>query len=200
MKGAALIEQIARVGRWQRFGIFIGTIVVMGAVFFYLVYMPLAGNISNLEEEIERLTGQIAQSRIKARNLALLEEEWRNVDARFQEALRILPDSREIPTLLRSITRKGEESRLEFLLFNPQKEIEGDFFVEIPVAIEVKGPYHDVVHFLSRLSSMERIVNVLNVSMRPEKPLSSVLITRCTAVTYRFKGEVSEGERPKDRP
>lgn len=200
MNGAALIEQMARVGRWQRFGIFIGTIVVMGAVFFYLVYMPLAGNISNLEEEIERLTGQIAQSRIKARNLALLEEEWRNVDARFQEALRILPDSREIPTLLRSITRKGEESRLEFLLFNPQKEIERDFFVEIPVAIEVKGSYHDVVHFLSRLSSMERIVNVLNVSIRPEKPLSSVLITRCTAVTYRFKGEGSEGERPKDRP
>lgn len=197
MISPALFERIEKIKRWQRVAIFLGTIAVMAALFFYVFYLPLGQRVSDLEGEIEILTTRIAQSRIKARDIERLGREWREADARFKEALRILPDSREIPDLLRTITRKGEESRLEFLLFSPQKEVQKDFFIEIPVSIEVKGRYHDVVNFFSKVGGMQRIVNVLNVSMRPEKPLSTTLITRCTAVTYRFRGQSSEEDGSK---
>jgi len=36
---------------------------------------------------------------------------------------------------------------------------------------------------------MERIVNILNVTMTPTGARSTNLVTKCDAVTYRFKGK-----------
>ncbi|WP_028320534.1 type 4a pilus biogenesis protein PilO [Desulfatiglans anilini] len=187
-----MFEWIGGMGQGRRYAVLAGTVMFLGALFLCFVYRPSIRGIADLEMELAGLSERSTQSRIRVRNLARLQEERKAAEAQLEQALSILPDSREIPTLLRNITAKGEESCLEFLLFSPQKEVEKDFFVEIPVSIEVRGRYRNVVAFLTTISSMERIVHVLNVSMRPEKPLSSMLITRCTLVTYRFKGEVGE--------
>jgi Tfp pilus assembly protein PilO len=47
------------------------------------------------------------------------------------------------------------------------------------------------------VGQMERIVNILNVSMTPQKERSTTLTTRCDAVTYRFKGETDASAQPK---
>jgi Tfp pilus assembly protein PilO len=44
---------------------------------------------------------------------------------------------------------------------------------------------------------MERIVNILNVSMTPQKDRSTILTTRFDAVTYRFKGETDATSQAK---
>jgi len=56
------------------------------------------------------------------------------------------------------------------------------------VSIQVTGNYHDVAVFFDKVGRMKRIVNIINVSMQPEKSLSTMLNTKCTAITYRFKG------------
>ena len=120
------------------------------------------------------------------------------MDAQFQEALKLLPNTKEIPSLLKSITQLGTDSQLEFLLFSPQRERPQDFFMEIPVSIEVKGSYHNVAVFFDKVGQMERIVNILNVSMTPVKERATILTTRCDAVTYRFKGEAdATSQQPK---
>ena len=40
-------------------------------------------------------------------------------------------------------------------------------------------------------------MNILNVSMKPVKARSTTLITKCDAVTYRFKGKSDVVARPK---
>ena len=117
------------------------------------------------------------------------EAEMAQVDAQFKEALKLLPDKKEIPTLLRNVTQLGTESDLEFRLFSPQRERAKGFYMEIPVSIVVSGSYHNVALFFDRVGKMERIMNILNVSMKPVKQRSTTLVTRCQAVTYRFKGE-----------
>ena len=106
----------------------------------------------------------------------------------FQEALTLLPNEAEIPNLLRSITQLGTDSQLEFRLFSPKRERAKDFYQEIPVAIEVSGNYHNVALFFDKVAKMDRIVNILDVSMKPVKERSTTLITTCDAVTYSFKG------------
>ena len=69
--------------------------------------------------------------------------------------------------------------------------------MEIPVSIEVSGPYHNVAVFFDKVGQMERIINILNVSMTPQKERSTTLTTRCDAVTYRFKGETDASAQPK---
>jgi type IV pilus assembly protein PilO len=53
------------------------------------------------------------------------------------------------------------------------------------VAIEVSGDYHGVATFFENVAGLNRIVNIRNISMTPQKK-GTALKTKCTAVTYKF--------------
>ena len=197
MKKGALFEKVEKIKMPIRIAIFLGTLVLMAGLFVYFFYLPKSEEISKTQEEIARLQVKIDQASAKAKNLKRFEGEYAEVDVQFQEALKLLPNTKEIPSLLKSITQLGTDSQLEFLLFSPQRERPQDFFMEIPVSIEVKGSYHNVAVFFDKVGQMERIVNILNVSMTPQKERSTILTTRCDAVTYRFKGETDATPQSK---
>jgi type IV pilus assembly protein PilO len=196
MKTAALFEKVEKIKMPIRIVIFLGTLVLLAGLFVYFVYLPKSEEIAKTREEIAKLQQKLNQAIVRARALKKFEAEYAEVDTQFQEALKLLPNTKEIPSLLKSITQLGTDSQLEFLLFSPQRERPQDFFMEIPVAIEVKGTYHNVAVFFDKVGQMERIVNILNVSMTPQKERSTILTTRCDAVTYRFKGEPDAKPQP----
>lgn len=198
MPEGTFFEKIERIKKSYRILVFLLTIFVLAALFVYFVYLPKTGEISNITDDISHLKQRLVVAKKRAKNLAKFEEEQARVDARFREALKLLPNEREIPSLLGTVSQLGRESDLEFQLFSPQKENSQDFYIEIPVAIEVNGNYHNVATFFSKVGRMERIVNILDVSMKPEKELSTDLKTRCTAVTYRFKSKADE-EKEKSK-
>jgi type IV pilus assembly protein PilO len=197
MNTGALFEKVEKIKMPIRIAIFLGTLVLLAGLFFYFIYLPKAEEIATTREEIAKLQQKLNQAIVKVRALKKFEAEYAEVDAQFQEALKLLPNTKEIPSLLKSITQLGTDSQLEFLLFSPQRERAQDFFMEIPVSIEVSGTYHNVAIFFDKVGQMERIVNILNVSMTPQKERSTTLTTRCDAVTYRFKGETDASAQPK---
>ncbi len=197
MNTGALFEKVEKIKMPIRIAIFLGTLVLLAGLFVYFVYIPKTEEIATTREEIAKLQQKLNQAVVRARALKKFEAEYAEVDAQFQEALRLLPNTKEIPSLLKSITQLGTDSQLEFLLFSPQRERAQDFFMEIPVSIEVSGTYHNVAIFFDKVGQMERIVNILNVSMTPQKERSTTLTTRCDAVTYRFKGETDASAQPK---
>ena len=192
MPTGALFEKIEKLKMVHRILIFAGTIVLLVGLFAWLVYIPKTNEISGLRKEIAGLEKKINQAKIKVRSLRKFEREQVEVEAQFQEALRLLPNKREIPALLRSITQLGSDANLEFRLFSPQREKARDFYVEIPVSMEVSGNYHNVAVFFDKVGKMERIVNILDISMKPIKSRSTSLTTKCSAVTYRFKRKADE--------
>lgn len=192
MTAASFFETVEKMKMIHRILIFVGILLVLLAIFVFLVYIPKAGEISRIRKEITGLEQKVNRAKMRASNLTEFEEDEKQVDAQFREALRLLPNKREIPSLLKSITQLGSDSNLEFRLFSPKKEVVGDFYIEIPVSVEVSGGYHDVALFFDKVGRMERIVNILDVSMKPLKEGSTNLITTCDAVTYRFKGEADE--------
>lgn len=187
--GEGLFEKAGKIKRIHRILIFIGTVILFGGAFYALDYMPKTEEIANAKDNVERLEQQLRTVKIRARSLQKFRDEYAEVRKRFQEAAKLLPDKREIPNLLKSISQQGLDAKLEFRLFSPQPEKPKDFYMEIPVSMEVRGGYGNVLDFFDRVGRMDRIVNILNIRMKPDKPLSTQLLTRCTAITYRFKSE-----------
>lgn len=198
MKSGTFFQKIENIKMPIRILILVGTIVVLAGVFVWLGYLPLKADIKKSSLQIDKLEKQLNQARLKAKHLKEFEAEYAQVDAQFKEALKLLPNEREIPSLLKTITQLGSDSQLEFRLFSPQAERAKGFYLEIPVAIEVSGSYHNVAVFFDRVGQMDRIVNILNVAMKPVSARSTTLITRCNAVTYRFKGG-DDAEKPKEK-
>lgn len=192
MPTGAFFEKVEKLKMIHRILILVGTIVLLAGIFVALVYIPQSQEITRLNKEIASLEKQINQAKIKARTLKKFEAEQVEVEAQFREALKLLPNKREIPTLLKSITQLGSDANLEFRLFSPKKEKARDFYIEIPVSMEVSGTYHDVATFFDKVGRMKRIVNILDISMKPIKERSTNLTTKCNAVTYRFKRKVDE--------
>ncbi|MBW2065834.1 MAG: type 4a pilus biogenesis protein PilO [Deltaproteobacteria bacterium] len=197
MKTEAFFQKVGEIKMPIRILIFVGTIVVLGGAYLWFVYLPKTGEIAETKQRIAQLESKLRRAKVRAKALKKFEAEYAQVDAQFKEALRLLPNKKEIPSLLRTITQMGTESQLEFRLFRPQRERTRDFYIEIPVSIEVSGNYHNVAVFFDKVGRMERIVNILNVSMKPVAPRSTKLITNCDAVTYSFKGEANGAKAKK---
>ncbi len=195
----ALFKKVGKMKKGHRILILAGTLLLLGGAFFYFVYIPNTTEINRTENEIAGLKQRIALTKARSKNLAKFRDEYARVEKQFQEALRILPDKREIPSLLAGISQLGIDSKLQFRLFSPGKEAPQDFYVKIPVSVEVGGKYRDVALFFDKVRRMDRIVNIENLSMKPKTPLSTDLVTRCTAITYRFKTEADKLKEAKDK-
>jgi type IV pilus assembly protein PilO len=193
---ATYFDKISKLRMVHRVLIFAGTIVLVIGLYIWLIYIPKTGEIKTIKSELDRLESNIRIARVRAKNLKRLEADLTKAQSDLKVAIKLLPTTSEIPSLLKSITKLGNDSNLEFLLFSPEKQVSKEFYVEIPVSIEVLGSYHDVAIFFDKVGKLDRIVNVVNVNMIPIKELSTTLKTSCKATTYRFK----EGKKTESVP
>lgn len=197
MPKGQFFEKIEKLKMLHRVLILVGTVGLLAGAYLYLVYNPKKEQIRILENKIAQLDQKIRRAERKKKELKEMEAQEAQVDAQFKKALELLPNEKEIPSLLRDITQLGMDSKLEFQLFRPQKEDEKGFYVAIPVSIQVTGKYHDVGIFFDRVGAMSRIVNIVDVSMKPVEALSTMLNTSCNAVTYRFRDDSGDEQPPK---
>jgi len=186
-------NKISKLRMIHRVLIFAGTVVLIVGLYIWLVHIPKAGEIKTIKSELDRLERNISLARVRAKNVKKLEADLAKSQGDLKVAIKLLPTTSEIPSLLKNITKLGNNSNLEFLLFSPEKQVSKQFYVEIPVSIEVLGGYHNVAMFFDKVGKLDRIVNVNNVNMTPIAELSTTLKTSCKATTYMFK-EVKKTE------
>ncbi|MCI5224423.1 MAG: hypothetical protein D3924_17585 [Candidatus Electrothrix sp. AR4] len=119
------------------------------------------------------------------------EAELAEAKKRFEEISIVLPKKKEIPALLRNISDRGTSAGLDFNSFKPGNETPKDFYAEIPISIQIRGPYHNVGYFLDQVSKLDRIVTVNNIKMSaPKKEDGEMLLSSaCNLLTYRFTNE-----------
>jgi len=198
MTAADLFGKIEKIKMVYRILILVGTVLILGGLFIWLVYIPKTEEIAKISKQNTALRQKIGEAKNKAQDLPKFRTDQVQVDAQFQEALTLLPKKEEIPSLLRNITELGENSNLEFKVFSPKKGASKDFFMEIPVSIQVAGKYHDGLLFFDRVGKMKRIVNIQDVSMSPMGD-SAMLNVNCKAITYRFVEKGGAGGAGKAR-
>ena len=180
-----IFEKIEKISRIQRILIYVGAFVLLIAPIIYLSYLPKYQKIESLTKEYDSLKTQLVSYKRQAAQLGTWRKKHKKAQAAFYRAKKALPQKKEIPTLLASISEVGQESGLDFIQFKPTREKKKRFYAEIPVSIKVKGRYHDIASFFDKVSRLPRLVNINNIKLAsPDK--QNKLSTTCTAVTYRF--------------
>ncbi|MCI5210157.1 MAG: pilus assembly protein PilO, partial [Candidatus Electrothrix sp. ATG2] len=151
----------------QKIKVAIAVVIVLaliaGAYFF--VFDPNLKKITQLEEKKSSLQADVDKAEKAAKNLAQHEKELKEVEKKFEEISIVLPKTKEIPALLTSISDHGTSAGLDFKSFTPGNEAPRDFYAEIPISIQITGPYHNVGYFLDQVSKLERIVTVNNITL-----------------------------------
>lgn len=189
-------DKIEKLSQLYRILISGGIFLLVIGLFVWLLYVPKYQTIGKLESELENLESQLMKAKADARDLKKFQEKMKKAEARFRLAKKSLPEKEEIPSLLSSISQSGQDSGLEFLLFQPKGERKKDFYAEIPVNIRVTGRFHNVALFFDKVARLSRVVNIKNIKMKPTKGNKS-LTTSCTAVTYKFIEKPAKKKKKK---
>jgi type IV pilus assembly protein PilO len=180
-----LFEKVGNISKVHRILICVATFIVITGLFVYFLYLPKFENLNQLNSEYKSLEQRLASAKKRAAKLNKYREDMKLAEAKYKIAMKALPDKKEIPSLLTSISESGKEAGLEFLLFQPESEINKDFYAEIPVSIKVAGNYHNVGLFFDKVSRLPRIVNIKDIVIATPRE-GDMLNTSCTAVTYKF--------------
>jgi type IV pilus assembly protein PilO len=195
------LDSIQKLPKTQKIALVALIFVGLGAGFFYLLFQPRMKELSNLQKKQSDLSRQIQESKRIADNLPKFKKEYEQLKIDLDNALTELPNQKEIPSLLTSITSKGKEAGLDFLVFRPKNEVPRDFYAEVPVDISVYGSFYNVANFFLAVGSLPRIVNIANVTVADIKNVGGkmVLKVNCLATTFRFleKKEIKDEKKHK---
>ena len=152
--------------------ILVGALAVIAVSYVYfgtrllpVCYQVRKDKITQLEDEHTKLDAELEKARQMVGNLAKLEAEYERLHLQWVSAQELLPEEQEMPDLLRKVTTAGTKAGIEFMLFQPLAPIAQEMFKEHPVRVRVRGGYHQLGIFLSRLANMSRIVNVSDLKV-----------------------------------
>jgi type IV pilus assembly protein PilO len=190
------VEDILARPQAQKIAILAVAVILLSALYYTFLYGPQSDEISKLAESVETTRNEKTTKQRQAANLARLQQELVEIEAKLKEVVAQLPDRKEIPDLLSNLSTKAREAGLEILLFRPRAETYQEFYAEIPVDIVVRGGFHNAVTFFDDVSKLSRIVNIDNIDFRNPKVTGDqvVLDVSNLATTYRF---LDEAERKK---
>ncbi|OGQ50982.1 MAG: hypothetical protein A2W66_04175 [Deltaproteobacteria bacterium RIFCSPLOWO2_02_56_12] len=196
-----LLDRILDLPRQQKIGALAGLVVAILLLDYFLFYSPRSDEISKLTQEVESQRNERDKKKKEAANIPKLKEQMAQLDGRLKEAVAQLPDRKEIPDLLSSISNKVKESGLDILIFRPRAENIQEFYAEIPVDIVVRGGFHNVATFFDEVGRLNRLVNIANIELRNPKASGDQVImdVSTVATTFRFLDEAERGKIAAER-
>lgn len=181
MRFTERLEAIPSLYRWLVLPVLV---LLLAVPYWYFSYQPRTEEIATLNQTLATQRTKLEMFQRISANYDRFKAEVAELEAELRKLLEFLPKSQEIPSLIRQISALAVDTGLQVDLIRPTGETPKDFYAEVPINVEVKGPYHAVGHFFDSLSRLPRIVSVSHVDMQ-----ASSQATKCLATTFRYLEE-----------
>ncbi len=183
-------QTIANLSPAKKILLVLVAVVLIFGLYWQFAYKGKAKTIDRLRSDLSNKQAKLNENEAIARNLPRFKEEVQKLNQQLGKVVQELPNKREIPDLLEKISNLGALNGLEVIYIKPQNDIDQGFYAEVPIAIKVKGGYHEVGLFLDALSRLPRIINVSDITMgnAKEDARSGVIVLDISALatTYRY--------------
>ena len=102
------VEKILKLPTKQKILILVFVSFIEAAGLVWFLYLPKHQELDGLKAEVTKLQAEINEKTRIANNLPKLQVEYDQLNQELAHALTELPNSKEIPTLLTSITALGK--------------------------------------------------------------------------------------------
>lgn len=164
--------------------------LVVLACLIYFIAKPKWEEMKQLDSDYSKLQTELNALTQMKNNLEKYRKEYLQLQEVLQDILKQLPETKDIPNLLRNITSVSEETRLKIKYFEPKEIKNKEFYSELPFEIKFSGPFHNTVFFLDGVRKLDRLVNVTNFSLEAKGPPNNVILEgSCSANAYVYTKE-----------
>ena len=178
------------VGSWPvpvKLFIWVVLLVAVLAAGYYYHIEELQIQLAKVEKQEVELKKDFEKKAFQAANLDAYRQQMVEMEESFGALVSQLPSDTEVPGLLEDITNKGLLNGLEIASIDLQKETAREFYVELPIAINASGSYHDLGAFISGMAGLPRIVTLHDFTISAKGNDANHLRMNIVAKTYRYK-------------
>ena len=175
------------------FAVLVFLTILVGMYFFDI--QGLTDRHAAVQAKEATLKQDFETKAFRVANLAGYKEQLTVIESSFGSLLRQLPKDTEVPGLLDDITSAALGASLQIKSIKLDKEIETEYYTELPISIDVVGEYHDFGAFVSAVAGLGRIVTLHDFEVVSANDNdANKLNLKIVAKTYRYN---SEGKRKK---
>ena len=181
-----LVDQWTLLNPNKKIAAGVAGLLLLALALSLFILKPIWDKRVELQEDVVRGRERLAQIQKTLAQIKQFKSDLARIDLQLKEVTAVLPESQEIPELLKSISSVGQQNALEFLLFKPEPEIPRDFVIEVPVGVQLKGHYHQMGIFFDQIRRLPRLINVHNLEMGAYDEKSAQVTARCQLATYKL--------------
>lgn len=159
---------------------------------YFMAWKPKKPELDSARAQEAKLLQTLEQKARKAANLDAYKAQLAEMEQSFGAMLRKLPNKTEVPNLLTDISQQGAGAGLDQKLFQPEAQINKEFYAELPIKMKLTGSFHAIGAFVSGIAALPRIVTLHDVEIvTAEKGANGTdqLQLNVTAKTYRYLDE-----------
>jgi len=175
--------------------------LIVGAV-IYFDTLPQKEELEQAQREEQSLLDKVDQKQRLAANLDKYKAQIKEMETRFGELLRQLPNKREAENLIDNVAQTSLSNGLKNEQIRPGSEVKHDFYAEMTYHLSLRGTYRELTQFISDTANLPRIVTLHNPGMKPRAPevedddIPRELSMDIQAKTYRYleSGEQGGGQ------
>lgn len=178
-------------GSWPLIGRSFFLVLIFAAILALGYWLFIDDQKKILEQKVQeeqRLKKEYEAKVFSVANIELYREQMDEIQANLYRLLRQLPLAKETPRLIDDISRSAFEGGLELKAINPNSPIGKDYYLELPIEIQVAGGYHELATFVSNISALPRIVTLHDFTISSSSN-TGVLNMQILAKTYQYKGD-----------
>ncbi|MFW6154797.1 MAG: type 4a pilus biogenesis protein PilO [Planctomycetota bacterium] len=151
----------------QNMAIFAAILLVAAVAHVVLVHLPQTRRLTAVRDQLARVRQQYAQDAVKARTIPQLQTDVEQLKREFHNFDRRLPGQRELGEFLREISSTGEAGQLANQVIKPGNPSSGPLYNRLPILMDFRCSFGELVHFLGRLNDMTRLTRVEKIQMTP---------------------------------
>jgi type IV pilus assembly protein PilO len=172
-----------------------------GIAYYVVFYGEVASAIDAAKTREQQLSTDLSEAR-KAefayqKDLAELTDRQQSQ----RELNRILPMQSEYPAFLSAVQNVANVAGIELAAWTPSPEVPDQFYVRVPMKLELVGRYHQIAKFFYGVSQLDRIINLENVNLgKPERRGEDVVVRAdVLATAFRALSEANPTESADKR-
>ena len=142
--------------------------VLVGVVFYFywsLVYAPVGKAIATERQNVQELNQKLAAAKSRASQLSKVQAEMAALQIDVAELEKLLPKTRELPSLIRVFTHRAEAHGLTLMSFKPSRPVPKGLYDEVPYDIAVTSSMHGIGRFLTAMGKGDRLFATRNLAL-----------------------------------
>ncbi|MGM0555110.1 MAG: type 4a pilus biogenesis protein PilO [Myxococcota bacterium] len=192
------IDKFNSVPLGQKVLVFILVMVLIAVGFWMVVYTPIQEDIDQANNQLNDLEQEKQRLEQLKRNQEKMSQKIADLQQELLIAREKLPASAEIPSLLQRIHNQAKTAGLEIRTFQREEEVPRQYYIEIPVSMELRGTFDELANFFYYIGRMTRIVNVTDIGLkRTASGLEEEGGLEVTAQATTFRYKAPEGQQKK---